>query len=199
MSATRLVPRVAERYPAESFRERWLERLELEHATLSPIESVARDGDAVRVRRERAPGAEVSASSVPRRSRPSLLLQAASAAAFFAAHGSPLSAAELERATWDGDGPAARLWIPGRLTVAAPEPPSAALGGFLRAIFARGERVTQPAARELLEELTATDSGLRRGELWVARVLRAFPELGAPEAAAARRRCFGIASPSLRG
>ncbi|HEX4439941.1 MAG TPA: sigma 54-interacting transcriptional regulator [Thermoanaerobaculia bacterium] len=198
MSATRVATGVAERYPAESFRERALERLELEHATLSPIASVARDGDAIRVRRERVPGVDVAAASVPRRSRPSLLLQAASAAAFFAAHGCPLSAAELAAASWDGDGPAARLWIPARFADGAPTPPSAALGGFLRALFARGERVTQPAARVLLEELTATDSGLRRGELWVARVLRAFPELGAPEAAPARRRCFGIASPALR-
>ena len=202
MSATRLAPAAAERYSAESCRERhWLARLELEHETLCPLDGVTRDGEEVVVRRERCPGVVIAGGHVPRSARASLLLQAASAAAFFAARGLPLSADELEAARWDGEGPAARLWIPRRsapIPIVAETPPAAALAGFLRVLFARGERVTQPAARGLLDELTAADSGLRRGELWVARVLRAFPELGAPEAAPARRRCFGVSEPSLR-
>ena len=199
MSATRLAPGATERHPVESCREQWVERLGLEHETLAPIESVSREGDEIRVRRERRGAGDVAGTLVPRRARPPLLLQAASAAAFFAAQGFPLTAEELESARWDGEGAAARLWIPRRCAPAGAESsPAAALAGFLRALFARGERVTLPAARVLLEELTANDSGLRRGELWVARVLRAFPELGAPEAAPARRRCFGVASPALR-
>ena len=199
MSATRLAPGATERYPVGSCGEPWVERLGLEHETLAPVESVSREGDEIRVRRARRGAGDVAGTLVPRRARPSLLLQAASAAAFFAAQGFPLAAEELEGARWDGEGAGARLWIPRRCPPGGAESsPAAALAGFLHALFARGERVTQPAARVLLEELTANDAGLRRGELWVARVLRAFPELGAPEAAPARQRCFGAASPALR-
>src|SRR6187200_551725 len=153
MSATRLAPAAFEKRPAAACDARWLERLELEHATLARIEGVAREGDDVVVRRERAPGIELAAGPLPRRCRPPLLLQAASAAAFFAAHGHALAPSELEAARWEGEGADARLWIPRRNP---PEPegvdtaPSASLAAFLRAVFARGERVTQPSARVLL-------------------------------------------------
>src|SRR3954470_22844471 len=125
MTATRLAPAATERYPAESCRERWLERLELEHETVAAVESVAREGTEIRVRREGRGGAGIASASVPRRARPPLLLQAASAAAFYAAHGFPLSAGELEAARWDGEGAAVRLWIPRRLDAIEAETPPA--------------------------------------------------------------------------
>src|SRR3954464_2411424 len=108
MSATRLAPGATERYPVESCGETWVERLGLEHETLAPIESVSRDGGEIRVRRERRGEDDVAGALVPRRARPSLLLQAASAAAFFAAQGFPLTAEELAEARWDGESAAAR-------------------------------------------------------------------------------------------
>src|SRR5215470_20189723 len=76
--------------------ERWLAFLELEHGTLAPVVSVARDGDAVLVTREPVAGRRIGDARVPRPHAAALLLQGAAAAAFFAGRGFPLAPEDLD-------------------------------------------------------------------------------------------------------
>ena len=189
---------LAERRPIAACRERFLELLALEHATLPSIVDVARDGDALLLFRATVGGRPVLAGQVPARFRAALLLQAAAAAAFFASRGFPLRPEELAGASWEADGGDARLWIPrapADETEAAPGC-AASLAALLPALFGGGAR-PRGVARDLLSALEASGAETRRGEHWVAAVLRAFPELSLDAARQARRRCLGVADPAL--
>ena len=205
-----------ERFALSLCRERWLEFVALEHATLVPATDFAfcdgASGGELLVRRERPSGAgggrPLSGGRIPRPARAALLLQAAAASAFFASRGFPLAPADFEDAVWDGEGSAARLWLtrtPASVRAAAVDDaspsPSApdALRAALRRLFA-GEsgRISPEAAREIAASLEATDASWKRAEHWVASILRGFPELAAASAGPARERCLGLASDSLR-
>ena len=205
-----------ERFALALCRERWLEFVALEHATLLPATDFAfRDGASggeLLVCRERPTGAggarPLSGGRVPRPARAALLLQAAAASAFFASRGFPLAPDDFEDAVWDGEGSAARLWLtrtPSSVRAAAVDSaspsPSApdALRAALRRLFA-GEsgRISPEAAREIAASLEAPDASWKRAEHWVASILRGFPELAAASAGPARERCLGLAADALR-
>ena len=192
----------AERFSLAPCRERWLEFLDLEHETLLPAGEFARDGEDLLVWREGCPGRLVHEATVPRQHRAALFLQGAAAAAFFGAHGSPLTREDFEHAVWDAPGGTARLWLartPEWVRRGVSSAPSEALAGFLRCLFhPRGSRRPHPSARALLEQVSAADAALKRGEFWLASTLRCFPELGEPAAAPARQRCLGLCGGALR-
>ncbi len=189
---------LAERRPIAACRERFLELLALEHATLPPVVDVARDGDTLLLFRAAAGGRPVLAGPVPARSRAPLLLQAAAAAAFFGSRGFALRPEELSGASWEADGGEARLWIPRAPADEMDAAPScaASLAAMVAALFGGGAR-PRGAARELLCSLEAPGAESRRGEHWVAAILRAFPELSLDAAKEARRRCLGVADSNL--
>jgi DNA-binding NtrC family response regulator len=190
----------AERFPLPACRERWLELLELEHATLAAPVDYAREGEELLVWREPIAAASISEGRVPRPLRPLLFLQAASAAAFFAANGFPLTEEDLEQAAWEVSAGVSRLWLlrsPSAVRREAPPTPVArALAALLRRLH--GNRITHPPTRMLFERLTAPEAERRRAEFWVASAFRTFPELGAPAAALARQRCLGFSGGALR-
>jgi len=189
---------LAERRPIAACRERFLELLALEHATLPPIVDLAREGDVLLLFREAVGGHPVGEGRIPSRLRPALLLQVAAASAFFGSRGFPLRAEELTGATWDAEGLGASFWLP-RAPADETEPsPSCAtiLAAFLPGLFGGGARPRGPA-KSLLHALEAPGAESRRGEYWVAAILRAFPELSLDGAAQARRRCLGVADPAL--
>ena len=101
-----------ESYPIASCRERWLEFLVLEHETLAAAVDYGGDGEQLLVRREPAPGRALTGSRIPRPWRAPLLLQAASAAAFFASRGFPLAPEDLDDAHWEASGGVPRLGSP---------------------------------------------------------------------------------------
>ena len=191
-----------ESYPVASCRERWLEFLGLEHETLAAAADYAWDDGKLLVRREPAPGRALAESRIPRPWRPPLLLQAAAAAAFFASRGFPLAAEDLDAARWDAPGGVPRLWLartPAAVATPRETPVCDALANALARIFSPGGGRMSPAgARTLLAGLAARDAALRRGEHWVAEVLRTFPELSSPWAAPARERCYGLGGTALR-
>ncbi len=76
-----------ERFPIAASRQRWLEFVELEHATLATVRDFGRDGDELLVWREAAAGRRIAEGRVPRALAAQLFLQAAAAAAFFASRG----------------------------------------------------------------------------------------------------------------
>jgi len=196
--------RVPERFDRSACGPRWLSILSLEHETVAPPSEFECVGNDLLLRRQHHAGRPISRSRVPRPERAPLLLQAASAAAFFASHGFALTARDLENAFWETSRGAPRLWISrtpeagaaGAEGAAAP-PVAEPLAALLRWLY--GDRVTLPAAQMLLERLLAPDAGEKRGDYWIATVLRAFPELRGPAAAPVRQRCLGVCGPWLRG
>ena len=199
---TRGATGVPERFAIGAFRDRWLEFLELEHAVLPEPVAIERAGGDFLVWRGRLAARPVAQGRIPQPWRAPLLLQAASAAAFFAARGFALTSADLEAAAWDTAAGTARLWLtrtPESVRDAIATPVAAALRPFLGRLFSRGGRLSPEAARELGAEMSAPEAALLRGEVWVARVLRAFPALARPEAAGARERCLGAGSGALSG
>ncbi len=195
--------RAPERFAIAAVRERWLEFLELEHATLAPAAAFERDGDELLVRREAVGGRPVAEGRIPRAHAPALMLQGAAAAAFFAAHGFPLSSEDLDEAAWDGATGDTRLWLtatPRSLALSEPASSStaSALRCFLDRLFARGGRLETPGARELSRSLCLESAPSRRPEFWVAAVVRAFPDLALPAFAGTRQRCLGFPGPALR-
>ena len=191
-----------ERFPIAAGRARWLEFLELEHATLAPVRDFGRDGDALLVWREGVCGRRVGDGRVPRSLAMQVFLQAASSAAFFAAHGFVLTAGDFGDARWELCLGTARFWLPRTPEAvggpATPGSPAAALAALLQGLFERGGRVTTPAVRALLAQLCAHDAAARRAEYWVASAFRAFHELGLPAASGARQRCLGLCGGALR-
>jgi DNA-binding NtrC family response regulator len=195
---TRRAASVPERRPIAACGERFLELLELEHATLPALVDASRDDEAtLRIRRAQAGGSPIR-EGVPSRFLAALLLQAAAAAAFFGSRGFPLGPADWEDARWEPGGDSARLWIPrtpASSSDAAP-PAAEALDAILRLLCAGGSRL-RGAARALRDALEAPGATLRRGEHWVATVLRSFPGLSLPAAREARQRCLGIGDAAL--
>ena len=191
-----------ETFPIASCRERWLEFLLLEHEILAPAVDFAWTGEDLLVRREAAAGRPLSDSRLPRPWRAQLLLQLAAAAAFFASRGFPLAEEDLEAAVWEAPGGVPRLWLtrtPASLRSPAETPVSNVLARALPRLFSpAGVRMSPAAARDLFASLVARDAALKRGEHWVAEVLRTFPDLSNPAAAPARERCYGLGSEALR-
>ena len=196
------VERVPERFALAACRERWLEFVELEHETLAPAVAVAREGEDFVVWREAVAGTRIADGRPGRPHAAALLLQAAAAGAFFAGRGFPLAPRDLEEARWEVTGGAARLWLartPESVAGAqTPAPVAPMLLWLVERLLARGGRVGPGPARDLARGLASPDAASRRPEFWVAAVFRAFPELAGPSAAAARRRCLGVAGPALR-
>jgi len=183
---------------------RWLDFLELEHGTQPPLDGCALEGERVRVTRAAISGRPLGEGRVPRPFAPALLLQAAAAAAFFAERGFPLDVEDLDDAVWDAADGAGLLWIP-RSPRRVEEEPARGRAGLpevvrrcLDRLFGRSGRLQTEPARELARSLEAAEAPSRRPAFWPAAVLRAFPELASPAAAAARRRCLGAANGSLR-
>ena len=196
-------PRAPERHAAGANGERWKEFLELEHATLSPISGIEREGHDVRLSRGSATGLRLDRGGIPRAHAAGLLLQIAAAIAFFEARGFPLHPDDFQDAIWDVAGGDARLWLTRTpRAVGGPErvPASAAvlLRPLLARLFGRGARLETAGARDFSRSLSLSSAADRRPEFWVAEAFRDFPDLGTPAFAAARRRCLGIAGPSLR-
>ena len=192
----------AERCPIAGSRERWAAFLGLEHATLTlPTDFSGVEEELIVVRRP-SPGRPVSDGRIPRSLAPALLLQAASAASFFQSCGIGLEEEDLRKASWDSERGTPRLWLPGPPAAVRRQGPGLAvaevLASFLDRLFARGRPPSFRGARELLERLKSKDAGERRPEFWLAETFRAFPELGAPEAAGARARTLGSAGTYLK-
>ncbi len=191
-----------ERFPIAASRARWLEFLELEHATLAPVREFGRDGDELLVWREAVGGRRIGDGRVPRSLAMQIFLQAASAAAFFSARGFVLAAGDFGDARWELCLGTARLWLARTPAAvggpAVPGGPAAALAALLHGLFERGGRVTAPAVRGLLDQLRTHDAPARRAEYWVASAFRAFPELGQPAASGARQRCLGLSARAVR-
>ena len=181
--------------------DRWLELLALEHATLSPPSACVRDGGVLRVAREPVEGRRLGDGGVPRPHAPGLLLQGASAAAFFADRGFPLAPDDVDEARWALGDAAARLHLPRAPRVEAEPsriaPLPAVLARLLDRLFCRGGRLETEGARTLARALEAADAPSRRSGAWVAAVFRAFPELAAPGASEARRRCLGVTASAI--
>jgi hypothetical protein len=184
----------AECHALSAGRHRWLEFLELQHATLPPAVDLERVGDAVRVHRRPIEARSLSEAPAGREHGAALFLQGAAAAAFFAAHGFPLAAEDLENARAELRGGEARFWLtgaprsvasdgPGR-SPRAPASAAEALSALLVRLFARGRRITHRGAAQLLDRLAAPDARWKRPEFWIASAFRAFPELASPAAAA---------------
>ena len=191
-----------ERFPIAASRQRWLEFVELEHATLATVRDFGREGDELLVWREAVAGRRIAEGRVPRALAAQLFLQAAAAAAFFASRGFVLDAGDFDEARWEICAGTARLWLARTpRTVAGPAlpvGPSAALAALLARLYERGGRITAPAVRTLLDQLHRHDAAARRAEFWVAGAFRTFPELGLPAASGARQRCLGLSERALR-
>jgi transcriptional regulator with AAA-type ATPase domain len=191
-----------ERFPLALARERWPEFLALEHATLPLPLEVAGGGEELRVFRARPPGRPVQDGRIPRTLVPELLLQAASALAFFRAFGIALRAEDLTRAHWDRTREGARLWLagsPAALSERGDSPsPSRALAALLDRIGGRGGRVADTRLCEYARFLEEPETRSLRAESLVARLFRSFPALATRGGALARRRTAGSAGSFLR-
>ena len=195
-----------ERFSIAACGDRWLDFAALAHETLLPVTDFAFSGDELLVRRDAqgVVGRVLAARRVPRPARAPLLLQASAAAAFFAMRGFPLGAPDFDAAVWDGEGSSARLWLtrtPESVRAPAADTGSVTQGLLvsLRLLFSdESGRISPAAARELAAELESDAARWKRGEHWVASVLRRFPELMGAAAASARERCPGYGSETLR-
>ena len=195
-------PPAVERFLLSTARERWLELLGLEHATLPLPTDFARQGEELVVWRTRASGRPISSGRVPAEDAAPLFLQAAAAMAFFQASGSWLDEEDLLEAVWDRCDGAPRLWLtrtPAGVRRGGPGPVcSALLAALLERLFSRSSRIARPAVRDLLERLRASDAAFRRAEFWLASAFRVFPELTMTAAAPSRLRTMGFAGRFLR-
>jgi len=192
----------AERYSASGAKERWLEFLPLEHATLPPPLDFGREQEEFLVYRARVPGRPIRDGRIPRGCGAPLFLQAAAAASFLQASGLWLDEEDLRLASWDVENGTPRLWLtrsPASLRGGGGGPATASvLAGFLDRLFSRGRRIAHPPARELFDRLLSTDAGYRRAEFWISSALRIFPDLASPACAGARARTLGFGGGFLR-
>lgn len=183
-------------------RERWLEFLNWEHATLPAPLDFEREDDEFRVRRAHVGGRKVRDGRIPRSYGASLFLQAAAAASSLQASGLWLDEEDLREAAWDVEEGTPRLWLtrsPASLRRGGSGPAAASvLAAFLDRIFSRGRRIADAPARDLFDRLLSTDAAYRRAEFWLSTALRLFPELASPSAANARTRVLGSGGGFLR-
>jgi DNA-binding NtrC family response regulator/tetratricopeptide (TPR) repeat protein len=196
-------PAAPERHAVGASRQRWEEFLELEHAALSPLTAIERDGAHALLFRGGAAGRRIEEGGIARAHAQGLLLQAAGAIAFFESRGFPLHPDDFRAATWDVASGDARLWLARTpASVAEPErvpPPAAALlEPLLARLFGRGARLETSGAREFARSLALPSARERRPEFWFAEALRDFPDLRTAAFATARRRCLGVMGPALR-
>jgi DNA-binding NtrC family response regulator len=194
--------RPVERSPIASCRERWLEFLDLEHETLACAVDYRPGGEELLVLRARPGGRPLGDGRIPGPFRAPLLLQVTCSAAFFSARGFPLGEADLDAARWDEAAGAPRFWLtrtPASLGSGGAAAVAPVVASALLRIFARGGRITYPAARALARELSSPEADRRRGEHWIASALRLFPGLWRPGSAPARQRCLGISGAALQG
>jgi transcriptional regulator with AAA-type ATPase domain/tetratricopeptide (TPR) repeat protein len=191
-----------ERFSVSGAKERWLEFLSLEHATLAPPLDFSREDEEFLVARAPVRGRRIRDGRIPSGCGPPLFLQACAAASFLQASGLWLDEEDLREAVWDMAEGTPRLWLarsPASLRRSGPGPAAApVLAGFLDRLFSRGRRIAHPSARGLFDRLLATDAAYRRAEFWLSSALRDFPELGFPAAAGARARTLGSGGGYLR-
>ena len=199
---TRGATGVPERFALGACRDRWLEFLELEHAVLPAPVDVEREGGELLVWSGR-----LAAPSHRARPDPAALARAPPPSG-----GERRRVLRVPRVRADVRGPGGRgLGHGGRQRAAVADPNAGVRARGRRDAGRRGAptlcsaacspaggRLSPAAARELGEEMSAPEAALKRGEVWVARVLRAFPELARPAAAAARERCLGVGSGGAR-
>ncbi len=191
----------AERFPLPPSRERWLELLPLDHATLPLPAAFSREGDDLVVFRRRPPGRPIRDGRVPRDLVPQLLLQAAAALAFFRAFGFGLNEEDFALASWDRVDGCARLSLtrsPAALSSGGDPAPSEALAAFLDRLARRGGRFVDLEARALSRLLGEPEARSRRAESLLAGVFRSFPALSGRAAAPVRRRTAGWSGGFLR-
>jgi DNA-binding NtrC family response regulator/tetratricopeptide (TPR) repeat protein len=203
MIASRQGPSIgAERFPLAAVRERWLDFLAMEHATLPLPVDFEREGDQLLVRRAPVSGRKISEGRIPKEHAPLLFLQAAGLCSFLQAAGFWLAEEDLTQAVHDLSENGPRLWLtktPASVAVGGPGPaPSAVLAAFLHRLFARARRLPHPAARSLFDRMLTGDAPFRRAEYWLASAFRSFPELREPAAAGSRSRTIGLAGTFLR-
>src|SRR5258706_1960922 len=191
-----------ERFSVSGEKERWLEFLSLEHATLAPPLDFSREDGTFLVARAPVPGRRIRDGRIPTGCGAPLFLQACAAASFLQASGLWLDEEDLCEAVWDVAEGTPRLWLvrsPASLSRGGPGPAAAPiLAGFLDRLFSRRRRIEHPAARGLFDRLLATDAAYRRAEFWLSSAFRDFPELGSREAAGARARTLGSGGGFLR-
>ncbi len=192
-----------ERFPLPAPRERWLDFLALEHATLAPPVDFEREGDELVVKRAGVTGRRIADGRIAKEHAPLLLLQAAGLCSFLQAFGFSLSEEDLIEGIHDVGDSGPRFWIPRTprcVSASGPGPaPSAVLAALLHRLFSQGRRISDPAARTLFDRLLASDAPFRRADFWLASVFRSFRVLSGPAAAGARARTIGLAGPRYRG
>jgi transcriptional regulator with AAA-type ATPase domain len=195
-------PPGAERFLLSTTRERWLEFLPLEHATLPLPADFTREGEEFCVWRAPIAGRRISAGRIPKEHGTGLLLQAAAVVSVLQSAGFWLDETDLTEALWDCRGGVPRLWLtrtPAAVRRGGPgSPPSVVLAALLHRIFLRGRQIGPPAARTLFDRLLAPDAAFRRADFWLSSAYRLFPELSAPGAAGTRIRTVGSVGSFLR-
>ena len=151
-----------ERFSVSGEKERWLEFLSLEHATLAPPLDFSREDEAFLVARAPVRGRRIRDGRIPTGCGAPLFLQACAAASFLQASGLWLDEEDLFEAVWDMEEGTPRLWLarsPASLRRGGPGPAAApVLAGFLDRLFSRRRRIEHPAARGLFDRLLATDA-----------------------------------------
>ncbi len=191
-----------ERFLLSATRERWLEFVGLEHATLPLPSDFLREGEELVVRRAPIQGRKISAGRIAKDYGAALFLQAAAVLSFLQAEGFWLDEQDLGEAVWDCFDGTPRLWLtrtPAGVQRGGPGPSSSAvLAAFLHRIFGRVRQISDPAARSLFDRLLASEAPFRRAEFWLASAFRVFPELASPAAARTRVRTLGFAGGFLR-
>ena len=184
-----------ERFALAAVRERWLDFLTLEHATLPAPVEFAREGEEFVVTRAPRAGRGLLDGRIAREHAPFLFLQAAGLCSFLQAFGFSLAEEDLRAAVFDVSDSGPRLWLnrtPRAVPQSGPGPaPSAVLAALIHRLFAQGRRIPDPAARSLFDRLLANDGPERRADFWLASAFRTFRELGGPGAAASRARTIG--------
>ncbi len=203
MTTVRQGPAVAvERFPLAASRERWLDFLQLEHATLPAPIDFAREGEELLVTRSVRPGRRIVDGRIARELAPLLFLQAVGLCSFLQAFGFSLDEEDLREAVFDLSDAGPRLWLnhsPRSVFHSGPGPaPSAVLAALLHRLFAQGRRIPDPTARSLFDRLLANDAPDRRADFWLATAFRSFRDLAGPAATAARTRTIGLAGSLFR-
>lgn len=195
-------PEGVERFLLPATRERWLEFVDLEHATFPLPLDFTREGEELVVRRARIGGRKISAGRIPKDYGAALFLQAAALFSFLQAAGFWLDEEDLCEAVWDFRDGTPRLWLtrtPASVRRGGPGPSvSAVLAAFLHRLFARGRKMAHPAASRLFDRLLAEDASFRRAEFWVSSAFRIFPQLSSPASAQTRMRTVGFAGGFFR-
>lgn len=175
--------------------------LELEHPVLSSFHDLELAPGEVRVCRRRRDGVPAAENPYPGEGAAAILLQAASAAAFFGSRGFPVEARDLDAACvqdWNG---APHLWLtrmPRSVRAAGRgvEPWPATMAGLITSLFPSKGRAARgpadPAALALLETALEPRRAPARPDAWIAEIIRRFPFLGGEKFSGVRKRCAGF-------